>query len=266
MFYQEVLKVLNFFLRLSGLSYFFPFRFKLMRYFVLFLNLLILLATFVWPLLSTEEREELIILSGLVEYVLLMVNIATVIVIFTESFAKENLKKSFYMNLRLAEDVIGKYRASAKNHKFSFVKPLRAISIVLRVFLITFPHYEDESSNIWDILYYSVVVMILFSTHYETTIQHVTKIYEAIDELVEISEIDFKMINSISKQILEEDFFIEIISCQNSLNNCLENINKRFGPSIFMVISSCFTCITYTSFHFFIELETAKHWNLVLCK
>lgn len=259
--------VLNFILRSFGFGYFSPeIKFKSsLLITILLLNLTILFATTFLHISTPEKRLSFLNGSTAVECVLIVVILSTALVILLESFSNERLEREFHENIRKANNKIRKYQMFPNNSNmvWSSDSLIRGVSIIMRLFLITFPHLFEDT-EIWDIMFFPMLIVMMFSHNYETTIRYIFKTYQSIDEYVEIcyrrNQIDIKS----KQEVTNEEFFNDMISCQNKLHNCLQIFNKRNGLSIFMVISSCFTCVTYTSYHFFIELETTIRWKSIL--
>lgn len=269
---REILKIFwNFILRSFGFEFFAEFNFKFsLLVAILLMNFSVLTSSTLLQVLTSKNKEWISSKATLAEYVFMLIFLVTIIVIFLESFFNERFSREFNEKLREARRImiLKKYQTTLKNGNYcsSLNYIIRCGVVSLRISLIIFLNFFDEAQSIWNFLFYPTMVMIMFSFHYVTTIKYLTRAYESIHEFVTIFHREiYKDDNcKTSKSTLDEIVFDDVISCQNKLNDCLQKLNKRYRLSIFFVISSCFFSITYTSYFFFVELETTQRWTSII--
>lgn len=268
--------VFNFLCRIWGVSYFSPLiKFKkIVSFLFLLMSLITVGSTTILTVvfMDSDEYEEFENdKQGLVCAMLFVTN-ALVILIYT--FLYENYEYKIFEKISETKAITKKLENAAKivkKRKISGLKTclrlfLNYIFIVNRVMFANFSIWFDDDLDILNVVLHPLMIIILFCYHYEKNVGNLGRRFGKLNKIVDHKFQNGDMRFTNRKKL--DEFFWDVGKCYDNLHESSQLINKRFGTSIFLAIFSSLAIVTYTVFHFFIELEKSQrqNWNLIAGK
>lgn len=276
---EQVRNISQFFFLLFGLSYKnFPLSSNGVKYRLAFFLFHLFLLTFFISFAverihgnSVVEVEE-----SYVKQFIQFIIISTSFVILIQSWACGNCefeieKKAFEVNKIISEEILMKFRQPDRFPCLRFFAAMTKtfLPIFICFSLAIVPLFCDKVFGIWEILLYSIFIILFASFHY---VSSVWKIHEGLSSITEVirnvlrtsnnSELftkNFKfLVETRTRNHNLEAKVVKLLKCHNLISSMLSLFNQRFGLSVFLIVFSCFSTITYCGFNFFIELQTTQ--------
>lgn len=206
--------------------------------------------------------------------------------ILFQTWAFQHLDLEVQDNLKKVDEILNsgwkKIKLKKRENCFEFCLKLLSkmffeiLPIFICICLSFVPLFLENKVDLYDTLFYSILMIKFTSIHYSMTIDKLCKSFAEINkELKQLSKeeeeiINFSLIklahfvenrNMLTKISTKVEKFIE---CYEILFESVKILNKRFGISSFGTTFSSFLCVLNCGFNFFIEIETTQNEIIII--